>query len=124
MIVRLTISGTLPGLNEYIEACRRNRYQANSMKRQCESVVMHAARKLGKWRPQGPVYMAYRWYEPNRRRDKDNVSAFGRKVIQDALVRCKILSGDGWTQIVGFSDTFEVDKKHPRIVVEIEEVDE
>ena len=123
MTVKFTIRGTLPGLNDYIAAERTSRYQAASMKKQCETIVMHAARSLGKWQPEGPVYMVYHWYEPNRRRDKDNISGFGRKVIQDALVRAKILRNDGWNDVEGFSDEFEVDKRNPRIVVEITEVD-
>lgn len=86
-MVKFTIRGTLPGLNELIEAERSHRQMGAKLKKQCEAVVLHAARSLGKWRADGPVRMVYRWYEPNRRRDKDNVCAFGRKVIQDALVR-------------------------------------
>ena len=91
------------------------------MKRQCESVVMRSARPLGKYRAEGPVYMIYHWYCEDRRKDKDNISSFGRKVIQDALVRAKILKNDGWNDIIGFEDIFYIDKKNPRIVVEIEE---
>lgn len=119
MTYKFTIRGTLPGLNELIEAERRNRYAGAALKKQSESVVMHAARSLGKMRFTEPVYMVYHWYEPNRRRDKDNISSFGRKVIQDALVKSKILQNDGWSNIIGFEDRFEVDKKNPRIVVEI-----
>lgn len=119
MTYKFTIRGTLPGLNELIEAERRNRYAGAALKKQSESVVMHAARSLGKVRFTEPVYMVYHWYEPNRRRDKDNISSFGRKVIQDALVKSKILQNDGWSNIIGFEDRFEVDKKNPRIVVEI-----
>ena len=68
-----------------------------------------------------PVIMHYTWFEPNQKRDKDNVSSFGRKIIQDALVKSGYLPGDGWQQIVGFTDSFEVDKKNPRIEVEFEE---
>lgn len=124
MTYKFTIRGTLPGLNELIEAERRNRYAGAALKKQSESVVMHAARSLGKMRFTEPVYMVYHWYEPNRRRDKDNISSFGRKVIQDALVKSKILQNDGWNNIIGFEDRFEVDKKNPRIVVEIYEVEE
>lgn len=67
------------------------------------------------------MYMVYHWYCADRRRDKDNISSFGRKVIQDALVRAKIIKNDGWNDIIGFEDVFYVDKKNPRIVVEIEE---
>ena len=120
---KFVIRGKLPGLNEYINAERTNKYKGAQMKRQCESVVMHSARSLGKYRAEGPVYMIYHWYCEDRRKDKDNISSFGRKVIQDALVRAKILKNDGWNDIIGFEDIFYVDKKNPRVVVEIEEED-
>ena len=65
--------------------------------------------------------MRYLWVEKNRRRDKDNISSFGRKVIQDALVKMGVLRNDGWENIEGFSDNFAVDKGKPRIEIEIEE---
>ena len=78
--------------------------------------------QLGRLRIRNPVRMRYRWYEKDRRRDRDNISSFGRKVIQDALVQAHILQNDGWNEIIEFSDEFYVDKKNPRIEVEIEEV--
>lgn len=66
--------------------------------------------------------MKYKWFEKDRRRDLDNISSFGRKVIQDALVKTRVLENDGWRHIVGFSDEFYIDKKSPRIEVEITEV--
>lgn len=62
------------------------------------------------------------WYERDRRRDKDNISSFGRKVIQDGLVKAGVLANDGWAQIAGFSDEFHVDAKRPRVEIEIGEV--
>lgn len=118
-MVKFTIRGKLPGLNDYIAAERANRYKGAEMKRQAETVVLHAARALGKWRAGGEVHMVYRWYEANQRRDKDNVSSFGRKVIQDALVKGKYLPNDGWKDIEDFEDRFSVSKKNPRIEVEI-----
>ncbi len=68
--------------------------------------------------------MRYTWYERSRRRDKDNISAFGRKVIQDSLVReLHVLQNDGWSNIEGFSDRFRVDKARPRVEIEIVEAD-
>lgn len=117
---KITIKGTLPGLNEYIDAERRNRYLGAKMKRQTEQVVMLCARKqLRGVAFTSPVIMRYTWYEPNRRRDKDNISSFGRKCIQDALVRAGVLKNDGWGEIESFSDRFFVDKKTPRVEVEI-----
>lgn len=124
MTYKFTIRGTLPGLNEYIEQERRHRQAGAKLKKQCECVVLHALRSLGKLQIEKPVYIIYNWYEKDRRRDKDNISSFGRKVIQDALVKAHILQNDGWKNIIGFEDRFEVDKRNPRIVVEIMEVDE
>ena len=66
--------------------------------------------------------MEYHWIEKDTRRDLDNISSFGRKVIQDALVKEGILRNDGWKDISGFSDSFGVDKDNPRIEVVIREV--
>jgi Holliday junction resolvase RusA-like endonuclease len=68
-----------------------------------------------------PVKLHFRFYEPNRKRDLDNISGFAHKVIQDALVSCGVLGGDGWKYITGYTDEFFVDKQNPRIEVEIEE---
>lgn len=124
MNYKFTIKGTLPGLNELIEAERRHRQCGAKLKKQCEAVVMNAARQMGGAEIQEPVYMVYHWYEKDRRRDKDNICAFGRKVIQDALVKARYLCNDGWKNIRGFEDHFEVDAKNPRVVVEIWERDE
>lgn len=124
MNYKFTIRGTLPGLNELIEAERRNRFIGAKLKKQYEAVVMRAARSLGNVEFEEPVYMVYHWYEKDRRRDKDNICAFGRKVIQDALVKARFLRNDGWKNIAGFEDRFYVDKDKPRVVVEILEVED
>lgn len=123
-MVKLIIRRTLPNLNDYITAERSNKYAGAKMKKEWEAVVMHEARALRGVQFEKPVYMLYRWFEPSRRRDKDNISSFGRKVIQDALVRCGVLKNDGWANIDGFADEFYVDKKNPRIEVKIWEVGE
>ena len=64
-----------------------------------------------------PVMIHYPFYEPDRRRDLDNIAAVAHKFIQDALVKCRVIENDGWQHIVGFSDEFHVDKHNPRIEV-------
>lgn len=119
----LTINGRLDNMNDYTRACRTNQYKGAKMKQKNEAVVIRAIlEQLGRLRITKPVIIRYRWYEPNKRRDLDNISSFGRKVIQDALVQTKVLRDDGWSYITGFQDAFFVDKYHPRIEVEIEEV--
>lgn len=120
----LVIPGKLHNLNDYISAERSNRYVGAQMKKADQNTIFHHARKqLRGVKIEKPVFMEYVWYEENRMRDKDNISSYGRKVIQDGLVRAHVLRGDGWNHIEGFSDRFEVDKKHPRIEVLIREVE-
>ena len=119
----LIIHGRLDNLNDYIKACRTNQYKGAHLKAKNEHKVQaEIYEQLGSLRITRPVRMIYRWYEKDRRRDLDNVSSFGRKVIQDALVDTGVIKNDGWKEITGFSDEFYVDKKNPRIEVEIEEV--
>lgn len=114
---RLIIPGRLPGLNEYIRSERGNRYAAAKLKRETEELIAWSIKRcLGGVIFTRPVRMRYHWYEPNTRRDKDNI-AFGRKFIQDALAKAGVLKGDGWKEIDGFSDRFDVDANSPRVEV-------
>lgn len=122
--MKLVINGRLPGLNEYIEAERKHRQAGAKVKRDAEEIVLWSAKASLRGKIPTPVIMHYLWIEPNRKRDKDNVSSFGRKVIQDALVKGKYLPGDGWNYIEGFTDTFAVDGKDPRIEVRFETKEE
>lgn len=116
---RLTIPGRLPGLNEYTEANRGGSSQGAKMKRQSQELVMwHILAQLHRKKIGKPVFLLFTFYEADRRRDRDNVSSFARKVIQDALVKAGTLQDDGWDQVTGYLDQFKVDKHNPRIVVE------
>lgn len=124
MVVKLTIPGKLDNLNDYITACRTNQYKGAKVKHKNENRILQAIyQQLGRLRIKKPVYMSYSWYEPNKRRDLDNISSFGRKVIQDALVISKVLENDGWKNIVGFQDDFYIDADNPRVEVVIREVE-
>lgn len=119
----LVIPTRLNNLNDYITADRTNRYKGAAMKARNEALVKVAIKQqMRSIRIERPVYMEYTWYEHNKRRDLDNISSFGRKVIQDALVQTRVLVNDGWNEIVGFSDQFYVDAANPRIEVLIREV--
>ena len=117
------IHARLNNLNDYISAEGASRYKGAAMKARNEALVTVAIRQqMRSIRIERPVYMEYTWYERNKRRDLDNISSFGRKVIQDALVQTRVLVNDGWNEIVGFSDQFYVDAANPRIEVLIREV--
>lgn len=115
----LVIKGRLPGMNEYTAACRTSPHKGNEMKRQTQETVMwHILSQIRGVHFKRPVFLLYTFYEPNRRRDQDNVSSFARKCIQDALVKCGTLKNDGWGYVIGSMESFDVDANNPRIVVE------
>lgn len=120
--MKFTISGRLPGMNEYTAAQRGNRYGGAKMKHSAQSAVERHIRAEMPQPINRPVRIVYAFYEPNTRRDLDNISGFAHKVIQDALVAAGVLAGDGWKYIKGYTDVFFVDKDNPRIEVELIEV--
>lgn len=119
----LTIDGRLPGLNEYIDATRQNRAKSARIKDETQQQVMWYIRtQLRGVKIEHPVHLAFSWFERDRRRDRDNISSFGRKVIQDALVAGGVLYDDGWDYVASYSDSFAVDAKKPRIELVIVEL--
>ena len=124
MEYRLTIYGRLPGLNDMIEADRRDRRAGNRLKQESqETIRLYILRDLKHLKIEKPVELHYSFYEPNRRRDLDNISGYAHKVTQDALVASGVLKNDGWSNIVGMKDSFFVDARNPRIEVIMREVE-
>jgi Holliday junction resolvase RusA-like endonuclease len=122
MIYHLTIPGRLPCLNDIIEAGRSNRYQGAHQKKKVEGDIVWLIRsQLPGVRITRQVNLSHWWYEPNQRRDKDNIIS-AKKFIWDALVRAGTLKNDGWKEIGDIRDYVLVDQLNPRIVVEIEEI--
>ena len=71
----LIVKGKLNNMNDYIRALNTNRYKGADMKKDNESRVMQAIyEQFGRLRITRKVRMHYRWYEPDKRRDLDNVS--------------------------------------------------
>lgn len=125
MQYKITISGRYPGLNDYIKMLNYNRYAAADMKQRDENRIIAEVLSQFKMRLRitKPVHIAYRFYEPNKKRDLDNIPGYFHKIFQDALVRSGVLANDGWKNIKGFSDDFYCDRMNPRIEIEIREVE-
>lgn len=120
-MVRITIPGRFPGLNEFIGANRRRRGTwsgGNEMKQRDQKII---CRYLPKVHFKKKIFIEYNFFEPNSRRDKDNISGYFHKIFQDALVEAGCIPNDGWKEIRGMADYFEIDAKNPRIEVVIEE---
>lgn len=115
-----TITGRLPGYNELKARCWQEsaRRKADAM-REVQIAAMAARIKPVRQR----ISITIRCFEPNAKRDVDNVTAGAGKVILDALQEIGVLAGDGrkYIEQVVYSKV-EVDRKNPRIEVEMEEV--
>lgn len=115
----LIIDGQLPNLNEYTKACRGNKFLGAKMKKNAEEwITLYIQKHLKGVHFDGTVELAFRWYEPNKKRDLDNI-CFAKKFILDALVSNGIIVADGWKGVIGFTDRFFVDKENPRVEVDI-----
>lgn len=117
---KVICSGTFPTLNEYITAINSHYQSGNKFKREyqqiCEIYIMRDLRGL---RLSSPVFIKYRYYEKNRKRDFDNVAGFFHKIFQDALTATGVISNDGWANVTGFEDRFFIDPQRPRVEIEI-----
>lgn len=131
MEYKLVIQGIMPNLNDYLQGeritIRKNgkfTTKGNELKQKYQKVVIANVRKqlLGV-HIEKPIILDYSFYEQNRKRDLDNISAFAHKVIQDGLVKGGTIENDGWKHIKGFSDKFYLDSENPRIEIIIREVD-
>jgi len=118
MVQRLFIEGPLPGLNTLIAAAKRfgeqigrkgrryNHYAA--IKKEWGERIALIAKTQGIKPLQKKTFFVFFWYEPNRRRDPDNIAAGGRKIIFDALVHAGILPDDKWNYVAGWDDRFDL----------------
>lgn len=116
--MKLIIPGTLPSLNEIIDAAKGHWNNYREMKETYTNHVAWRAKRL----PQiNSADLTITWYCPNKRKDKDNIMG-GTKFILDGLQKAGRIENDGWKQIRDITHRFEVDKLEPRIEIEIREV--
>ena len=111
-------------MNEIINAAKSGKGAGNQyrkMKMVAELLIFVAAKKSQIKPFNGPVHIHYEWVERNKRRDLDNISA-ARKFINDILRKMGILAGDGWKHVQGLSETFQVNKDRPGVIVTIQDV--
>lgn len=124
MPIKFVIPGRLDGLNEYTEANRCNRHCGSKMKQRNQKAVRIAIRKAKvRCVMKYPVHLKITWYEPNSRRDIDNV-IFAQKFILDALVDMQVLINDSQRYVKSIAHVVTPDKDNPRIEVEIIERDD
>lgn len=108
----------LPSFNDYVYACRTNKYVAAKMKRDLEQEIGYYILDLPRF--EKPIQIHFHWVEGTKRRDWDNV-CYAKKFILDALVKYHKLIDDNRNYVYAFRDTFEYKKGTTKVVIEIEE---
>ena len=130
MTYKLIIDGRLACLNDYLKAERQTfrkggnfTTKGNELKKDTQEVIIWTIRQqLRGVHIEMPITLEYSFYEPNRKRDLDNISSFAHKVIQDSLVLAGVIKNDGWKNIKGFTDKFYCNRENPRIEILLIEV--
>ena len=72
--------------------------------------------------PMRRVHITWRWIERNKRRDPDNFTGLSKKFVLDALVQTGVLPDDGWDEIMGWTDSWHIEKDNPGVLITLEEV--
>ena len=109
----------LPSLNEYIRACRANKFQGSKMKKEIEDDIGVFIARLPRF--EKPIQIHFHWVEGNSKRDLDNI-AFAKKFILDAMVKHGKLADDNRKCVTAFRDSFEY-AKETKVVLEIMEAE-
>ena len=115
----LILDGELPALNEIIAASKTHWSRYYRVKRGNTQIVALECRAQKLKPVDAPVYVIFKHYRPNKKKDPDNVAGGAQKAILDGLVKARILPDDTMRYISSLHHYFEIDKKKPRIEVEI-----
>lgn len=111
------VPGRFPSLNDYLRI--RNPRQRAALKRELDHRVAWAAKEAGV-RPVKRFMVRIVWFEPNARRDWDNVRS-GIKFVLDGLKKAGIIKDDSQRYLLDTDDGYGHDKSNPHILVQIYE---
>ena len=114
---KIIIDGRLPGINELVGQGHWAVYAKK--KKTSETTVMWAIKAARVPVYNNKVTVKITCYEPNQRRDHDNVMGGAAKIILDALKKSSVIIDDSpkWCK-VEYGGVY-VDKDRPRIEIEI-----
>lgn len=113
-----TVKGRLPGYNQLTKGHWAVRQR---IKQEAMDLVMWSARTQGIQPVDSKVVVDILCFEPNLRRDDDNVTSGASKVILDALQQMGVLKGDGRKYVTCVKHPADLDRENPRIEITITE---
>lgn len=114
------IPGKIPSLNELIgsrgsvnrkptgiinRGKKRNTFQFNKyneMKQDWTQKICNVI-NAGKYMIVENCYFSYLIVEKTKKRDPSNLGSAAVKFAEDALIKCGLISGDGWTVVLGIT---------------------
>ena len=101
----------LPGFNEMMYAAKkRGGFGGYAlMKRNWTTKIIEVVQQQ-KLFPIDKIFLSMVWFEPTKRRDPDNIASF-IKFILDGLQKAEIIKNDGWSQVLGWKNSFEIGPK-------------
>ncbi len=109
----------MPDFNALVNAMKGHWSAYSKEKRRWTDTVVWLCKEAQLRPVEAPVMLEFFWYAKDRRRDPDNIRSIGSKFVIDGLVKAGVLADDGWRNIVGFKDHFQIDKERPRCLVRI-----
>lgn len=115
MTHKVEIKLKLPSCNDYILACRSNKFVGAKMKQNVEKQISYYIKDLPVF--SNPIKINFLWIEETKRRDYDNI-CFAKKFILDALVKAGKLKDDNRKNVYAFTDSFEYGEE-TKVVLEI-----
>ena len=119
--MKFIINGRLDGLNEVIKQNRTSKFAGNETKQRNQKIVRcYIPWELCNREMKYPVNIHLTFYEPNNKRDVDNVIS-SQKFILDAMVQKKVIPNDSRKYVSQIIPLVYTDRQNPRIEVEIEE---
>ena len=116
---KIIITAKLEDLNKFIRVSKNVNGRA-AVKRINDNTCMAFIKNQCKYH-YDQVKLHYVWYEPNKKRDGDNI-AFASKFIQDAMVKAGVLDNDNLNNIVGSTHDYRYGKEYA-VEIFIEERD-
>lgn len=115
---------TFPSWNDVLASYSRRPQIGNRTKQEMQMMCVNAIRRQLNLVIDKPIKITYTFYEPDRKRDLGNL-LFVDKIFEDALQVCGVIKNDNQNFVKGITaNEVQIDKDNPRVVVEIEEIEE
>lgn len=115
-MIRFEIKGSLPSANEVIALAKKSPFAYSSLKKKATNKVKMSCLNIAEINT--PAHFEITYFCKDKRKDLDNI-AFAKKFIFDGLIKAKKIPNDGWGEISSWEESFAIDKKNPRIVIQI-----